>query len=403
MHELKETGVAEESKFGVDVGAIVVNGDSQGLGIARNLSEMGVPVRIVDYELSIGRFSRCIEKFYKCPHVSDEEEFIEFLLRTARKDGLRGWILFPTNDETVALLSRYKNVLSENFRVWTPSWETISQVYDKRLTHKLADKVGVDNPKTVLVKSRRDLGEQDFIFPVIVKPAIKDRFYAHTKSKAFLANNMGELVEHFKSGERFVDAEELMIQELIPGGPEHLYSYCSLFKNDQARAKLIARRARQHPMDFGHASTFVETVNIPELEDASLRLLKALDFYGLSEVEFKYDYRVGKYKLLEINARTWGWHTLGRRAGVNFSYLLYLDQIGKNPYIDGFREGIKWVRLATDVPTVLMEWRKGNMRFRDYFQSMKGEKEFAVLSLKDPLPFFVEFLIAPYLKKKRGF
>ncbi|MBE0447295.1 MAG: ATP-grasp domain-containing protein [Actinobacteria bacterium] len=403
MFERHKVEDGSEEQFGTDIGAIVVNGDSQGLGIVRNLSEMGIPVHVIDYELSIGRFSRCIQKFHKCPHVNNEEALVNFLIDLTKREGLWGWILFPTNDETVALLSRHKTLLSEYLRVWTPPWETISQVYDKRLTHQLADRVGVDSPKTVVAKSYEELNDIDIRFPAIIKPAVKDRFYAKTKSKALLANNMKELIKQFKRGERVVASEELMIQEVIPGGAEHLYSYCSLFKDGIPKAKLMARRARQHPMDFGHASTFVETINIPELEEASLKLLRAIDYYGLSEVEFKYDNRDGKYKLLEINARTWGWHSIGRRAGVNFSYLLYLDLIGENPVANGYREGIKWVRLATDVPTVFIEWRKGNMRIRDYLSSMRGEKEFAVFSLKDPLPFFVEFLIAPYLRKRRGF
>jgi len=35
--------------------------------------------------------------------------------------------------------------------------------------------------------------------------------------------------------------------------------------------------------------------------------------------------------------------------------------------------------------------------------SLKGEREFAVLSLKDPLPFVIELLLLPYLWRKRGF
>ena len=34
-------------------------------------------------------------------------------------------------------------------------------------------------------------------------------------------------------------------------------------------------------------------------------------------------------KLLDVNARTWGYHSLGQRAGVDFPYLLYADQIGR--------------------------------------------------------------------------
>ncbi len=41
-----------------DVGAVVVGGDYQGLGIVRSLGRRGVPVCVIDDERSIGRFSR---------------------------------------------------------------------------------------------------------------------------------------------------------------------------------------------------------------------------------------------------------------------------------------------------------------------------------------------------------
>ena len=57
---------------------------------------------------------------------------------------------------------------------------------------------------------------------------------------------------------------------------------------------------------------------IPELEQYGSVLLKEIGYYGLSEVEFKKDPRDGRYKLLEINARTWLWHSLAIRCGVDF-------------------------------------------------------------------------------------
>ena len=44
-------------------GAIVIGGDFQGLGIARNLASLGVPVAIVDNGFCIGRVSRHIDRY----------------------------------------------------------------------------------------------------------------------------------------------------------------------------------------------------------------------------------------------------------------------------------------------------------------------------------------------------
>jgi len=115
------------------------------------------------------------------------------------------------------------------------------------------------------------------------------------------------------------------------------------------------------------------------------------------------DERDGKYKLLEINARAWGWHTIAIGAGVDLPYLSYLDILGEKVKQDGFAQGIKWIRLATDIPTTLIEVFTGRMKLSEYLNSLKGKKEFAVTSLEDPLPFIAELVLLPFLLKKKGF
>ena len=65
-----------------------------------------------------------------------------------------------------------------------------------------------------------------------------------------------------------VDPGVIMIQELIPGGGEEQFSYAALCLDGRPLAGLVARRTRQYPMDFGRSSTFVETVDEKQLEEA---------------------------------------------------------------------------------------------------------------------------------------
>jgi predicted ATP-grasp superfamily ATP-dependent carboligase len=156
-------------------------------------------------------------------------------------------------------------------------------------------------------------------------------------------------------------------------------------------------------MDFGKATTYAVSRHMPELEEMATRILGEIGFYGIAEVEFMKDDKDGLFKFLEINGRPWGWHTLLRAAGLNLPLLLYLKETGREvPVLEG-REGVKWVRLITDLPTVFKEITGGRMSIRDYVSSMRGKKHFAVLSTRDPLPFFAEFLLIPYLWRKRGF
>jgi predicted ATP-grasp superfamily ATP-dependent carboligase len=156
-------------------------------------------------------------------------------------------------------------------------------------------------------------------------------------------------------------------------------------------------------MDFGHASTFVELVEIPALPQIAADFLRTIGYYGIAEVEFMQDTQTGVYKLIEVNPRFWGWHSLAIAAGVDFPYLWYQDMLGQTLQAKVTRTDLKWVRLLTDVPTVLLELVKGRMSLQNYLTSMRGATTFAVLSRRDPLPFVAEVAMVPYLWMKRGF
>ena len=150
-------------------------------------------------------------------------------------------------------------------------------------------------------------------------------------------------------------------------------------------------------MDFGNC-TFAISEWGPELVEIGTRFLKAIDYYGLSELEIKKDCRDGEFKLIEMNARTWLWHSLAIRCGVDFPYLLYKDMIGENVKpVTSFREDLKWMHIYTDLGVMAKEALNGNMKLRGYISTLRGEKEFAVFSLDDPLPFIAETLTLPYL------
>jgi len=193
------------------------------------------------------------------------------------------------------------------------------------------------------------------------------------------------------------------VQDVIPGGFSQQYSYCALFRDGEAVGSMVARRRRQHPLQFGRASTFVETIDQPELVEVSERFLKAIDYYGLVELEYKLDPRDGKFRLLDVNARTWGYHSLGACAGVDFSYMLFADQMGLPVNRAKARPGVGWVRTTTDIPTVALECLAGSLSPRGYLRSLGMCRTEAVFSMSDPLPGIAELFLIPYLAVKRGF
>jgi predicted ATP-grasp superfamily ATP-dependent carboligase len=384
-------------------GAIIIGGHYQGLGALKSLGENGVPLCLIDHDLHIGRFSKYAHRFYHSPPVTSEQAFLIFLQKLATDENLQGWVIFPTDDETVYFLAKNKKQLENYFVITTPIWEVTKYTYNKKLTYQLAAELGIPIPRTYFPDKPDDFKQFDLVFPFIIKPAIVKKFYNVFGKKVFVVNDEKELTEFYQRASKVIPKEDILFQEYIPGGSAVQYSFCPMFKDRKVSTRIMARRLRQHPMDFGHASTFVETVKIPELEETGVKFLKAINYYGIAEIEYMQDPRDGQFKLLEVNPRLWGWHSISRKAGVNLPYHLYQDIIGRNFEGNGYAEGVKWVRMITDIPTVLKEIFKRKMSVKDYLHSLAGEKEYAVWSVSDPLPMIMEWLLLPYFWRKKGF
>ena len=401
--ELSVTTVADHLRRD-GIGAVVIGGDYQGLGIVRSLGRLGVPVCLIDDERSIARYSRYATASRIVQSLLNAKDTVAALLDFGRARGLRGWVLYPTRDEQVAALSQNRDELSKMFRVPTPCWDTVKWLWDKRNTYSLAEKLSIPTPRTWYPCGVKNLAQIETHFPVALKPAIKEHFIYATKAKAWRADNAQQLGEIFERASKHLPAEEIMIQDLIPGDGACQYAYCSFFKQGKSVAHITVCRRRQHPLEFGRSSTYVETVELPLLEEYSERFLRAIDYYGLVEVEFKRDPRDGQYRLLDVNGRTWGYHTIGRRAGIDFPYILFADQINEpvECCCTG-KTGVRWIRLLTDLPTGLVGVLNGQIEGRAYLRSLRDYDEEAVFSLEDPLPGIAEIALVPYLSVKRGF
>lgn len=392
---------ARTARAGHRIGGVVLGGDSQGLGIARSLGRHGVPVCVIDDEFSISRASRFVQQSVRVRDMRSESSLLDALALARSRFGLSGWVLYPTRDDNVAALAANRDMLAQQFRVPTPGLAAIRYVWDKRETYRLAEQLSVPIPRTWFPQSEADLAAIDISAPLVVKPAMKERFVHATHAKAWRADNPAELAAAFRRAAEIVDAGEVIVQELIPGGGQEQYAYCALFRAGHPVASMTVRRCRQHPSDFG-TSTYVETISLPDLSEPSIRFLENIDYYGLVELEFKHDVRDDTYKLLDVNARTWGYHSLGQTAGVDFPYLLYQDQLGNVVNEAHARPGVRWIRLVTDVPNAVRDIKARRLRARDYMPTLFSVDTEAVFSLRDPLPGLYELALLPYLAVKRG-
>lgn len=384
-------------------GAVIIGGDFHGLGIIRSLGRHGVPLCVVDDEYSIGRFSKYTTFAVRSPNLRDELKTVEFLLEMGHRKKLKGWVLFPTRDEHVAAFSRHKDVLSEFFCVPTPCWEIAKWAWNKWNTYCLAQKLGIPIPQTWCPRTVEEIDAIDAEFPLAIKPSVKEDFFYATKAKAWRAENREQLKEMFRKAAGHVGTNEVLVQEIIPGDGTSQFSSCVFMKDGAALGSMEAQRWRQHPPEFGRAATFVESVDLPIAKEMTLKFLQAINYYGLAEVEYKLDHRDGKYKLLDVNARTWGFHSLGAQAGVDFPYLLYADQVGEPVQPARGRAGVGWIRMVTDLPTSFAGIYAGRLGTGVYLRSLRDFSIESVFSSEDLLPTLAEIALLPYLAVKRGY
>lgn len=374
---------------------IVLGGHVQGYGIVRIYGENHIPSIVIDStRINIARHSKYCQAFLK----ADYDGLIDLLIELGRKGRYNKWLILPTDDYYVRLLSQYKNKLEKYFIVTVDDWEKINLFFNKRNAYPLAREAGVPVPETFYPDSIDDLERISFEikFPCIIKPAIMLDFYKHFKKKVFVCNDADELKTNYRKATEIIDPRELLLQEIIPGPSENQYSVGIFFDRDRSYNFLAARRKRQHPIDFGNATTYAETVDIPVLIEYALKILTGAGFFGVCEVEFKFDERDRQYKFLEVNARTWKWHLIGKSARIPFLSSLYQYFVEGSPIVEKKYEKAAWKDSVTDVPVIFSMKKKGL-----YKRAEKSRLVSAVANRYDLAPFIYQLIYLPYFYFKR--
>lgn len=384
-------------------GALVLGGSYRALGVVRSLGRRGIPVRVVladDHRVACA--SRYAGRSIAWP-AGDDAERARALLGVAERERLGGWALFPTDDETARLLARRRDELARRFLVAAPTWAAMRATYDKRHTHALAERLGIDQPCTAFPASRAEVERLDWSFPLVLKPAYKPEANRFTAAKAWRVDDRAALLRGYDEARELVPPGALMVQDLVPGSGDSQLSFAALCHGGEVLACASARRLRQRPMDFGKASSLVETtVEQRDWSEQARALLRELRFDGLVEVELKRDARDGVVRLLDVNGRVWGWHSVGARAGVDFPYLQWRLLRGEPVEPAVAAPGVHWVRMSTDLPTALGELRRGRLRPRDYRASLRRPRVGPIYAADDRMPALADLPLLATLGARRA-
>lgn len=351
------------------------------LPIVRALGRSGIQVTGVEStRFALSFFSRyCTRRVISPSPVTQPHHYLECIktfLGRHHHDAV-----FPLEDETMLLMAKYKDEIAPLTNLPVPDFETIMKARDKAVTLNIAKKLGIPHPKTYLVRdgTEAEALKNDLEYPVVIKPRMSSgsRGVVYVKSKSDFVASYTRIHDKYPCP---------LVQDYIPPGGTPL-GVAVLFDNESnLKAVFSYKRLREFPVSGG-PSTLRESIRHPEVEKMSIKLLKAIRWYGVAMVEYRVDPRDGQPKLMEINPRFWGSVELPIVAGVNFPCLLLRLAMGEqfDPVTD-YRVG---VRCRWLLPGDIFHFLSNPDRFKmnpDFFRFFDRDTMYDILSLDDPGP-----------------
>ena len=371
--------------------AIVIGLDCfTGLQTARILVKRGVPVIAIASDLT----HYCC-KTKVCEDIFEADTGSEALIDTLMKLGPdleKKAVLYPCTDLSVLMISRNRECLGDWFHVVLPEGDVIELLMDKMSFYTYAQKAGMPVPRTFFLRDNDEAfqaaGKLDY--PCILKPPMKTpKWEEHTKAKVFKASDREDFLRLYEICSDWADV--LMAQEWVEGSDASLYSCnCYFNTNSDPVVTFIARKLRQWPPETGTSCLGEEVRNDVVLEE-SIRLFRSVGYRGLGYVEMKRDERTGKHYIIEPNVgRPTGRSAIAEAGGVELLYAMYCDVVGL-PMPDGLEQkytGVKWIYLRRDLQSAAYYWRRGDLSLRKWWNSLRGQKAFALFSWSDPAPFW---------------
>lgn len=382
--------------------SVLILGDSRtSLPVLRSLAKRNVNAGVAaPNKKDVPFLSRYCKNKIWCPSSREDPNFfLKTFQKIVKKEQFDIW--FPMGDCSLNIISENREKVLPYIGLPIANRETINTVFDKSQLIRLARTENVPIPKTFFIENIQDLKEvsEKITYPAVIK---SKHSWVWKRDKTFQSrpeyvNSAQDLISAYKSMHN--DFPFPMIQEYIPGVT---YSVGVLCNHSKLRAICCIKQHRTVPVAGGWA-TFRETVKLDqEMKEYTLRLMRALDWHGVAEVEFKVDSRDSTPKLMEINGRFWGSTELAIASGVDFPYLLYCLAVdGDIKPVFRYKVGIKRRWLEGDLThllNVLMSVNVANSiahpeKWRTLLQFLRFFNEgYDCLYLDDPMPFLMSFL-----------
>jgi len=368
--------------------AVVLAAHTMGYGVIRSLGLKRVPLIAIYYDnKDIGYLSKYVMHSTRAPHPKENEfEFVSLLLNLGKN--LERPVLIPSNDETLIAVSKFKKDLENYYYVACPDHETVLKYINKSETYKIAEELGIPHPKTFRPHSLQHLERisENVLYPCIVKPIQSHIYYDIFKLKMRVVKNPKEMKnEYLKAAEKNI---ECLIQEFIPGSEDKGYNFNSYRYSDNTLIKFTSKKIRYSDDGLGIPTCVVSFPNNQEITEQSSKLLSYLQYVGFSCIEYKFDSRDKKYKLMDINGRHNRSTLLALKCGINFPWIEYCDLVFKEKMIEPeYKPNIYWIDLFKEIENLPQRLFRKKFSLLSFIRPYFKDKIFADIDLRDIRPF----------------
>jgi len=368
---------------------IIVGGRECGgmLAVMRSLGRRGIPVHVLApaEALPVYAASRFCRGARPLPGGDDVRSFRAVLLEVLERiRSAAPPLVLPMNDAACELADRCRPELEARCRLMLADSVPLRKMLHKEQAHVAARACGLTVPETLAVSCEADLRRAagTFPMPVILKPNSWEERGALPDFKTERCARPEDVLERG----RYLLARgvRLIAQQYVAGGDGAVEVYMFYRSRDgRVLHGCTGRKIRQHPPGAGVMAAG-ETVPLPDIEALSRLLLLGLDYRGLGGIEYK---RLGgACYFIEMSVRLEAFHALAARAGIDLAWLAYADwaygacpaAVTQKPayWLAGAAYLRQLLRPATSA-AVLREWVR---------IVLSGRCQFAVASLRDPLP-----------------
>ena len=330
--------------------------------------------------MALSKFSRyCYSKVIYPDPLKFPDDFIEYLIRFSEQEKVD--LIIPNEDFTVELLSKHKSQFDKITKIPLKDYGVVSKALDKAQTMKVAIQNDIPCPKTHFIEDEAEISQvADTIeYPAIIKPR---------KS----AGGVG--IEKVFSKDEFVKQYRRIhkvfpfpiVQDFIPG-PDTKFNFSAILdKNGETKASFAMEALRLYPYNGG-VGTYARSVRNDAVAKYGLKFLKASEWYGIAQVEFKLDPRDNLPKLFEVNPRFWGMTEMAVCSGMDLPYILYRmivdgDEVEYSEYKT--EQYLRWLLPGDILHFLTNPNRRYNLK--NFLRFFDKNLHYAILSSDDPLP-----------------